>query len=100
MGDHTVTEGNPRGTSEPVGARSPRPTGEARLRQVLRKLRPQPAPPPEPMKPDPTNAFEIAVAERLRALAADVDEIRSRVNWLLLFIVGAAITNVVIAIFK
>jgi hypothetical protein len=49
---------------------------------------------------EPSNPFEVAVAERLKALQADMDEIRTRVNWLLTFIVGAAVTNVVIALLK
>jgi hypothetical protein len=81
-------------------------SGEQRLRAALRKLRPGSGN-REPQRADaaalnlePSNPFEVAVAERLKALQADVDEIRTRVNWLLTFIVGAAVTNVVIALLK
>ena len=61
-------------------------------------LRPSPAPPALDVRP--TNAFEVAVAERLKALEAELDQLRSRINWLLTVIVGAAITNIVIALLK
>ena len=70
--------------------------GEARLRKTVRRLR---RPPPPPLDAKPSNPFEIVVAERLRAMQKDIDQIRSRLNWLLTLIVGAAITNVVLTIF-
>jgi hypothetical protein len=49
---------------------------------------------------DPTNPFEIAVAERLKAMQQDLDRLRARLDWLLVFIVGAALTSVVISMLK
>jgi hypothetical protein len=74
--------------------------GERRLRDALGRLRRAAPGAPPPLKPDPTSAFEVAIAERLIALQSRVDELRTRVNWLLTLIVGAAITNVVIALLK
>ena len=71
--------------------------GEARLRAALhRAYRAQ----PPPLDPKPTNPFELAVAERLKSMQKDIDQIRSRVNWLLALIVGAAATNVVLSLFN
>ncbi|MFC2030958.1 hypothetical protein ACFLWA_09545 [Chloroflexota bacterium] len=72
-------------------------SGEARLRATVRRM--QRAEPP-PLEPKPSNAFEVVVAERLKAMQRDIDQIRSRLNWLLTIIVGAAITNVVLAIME
>lgn len=69
--------------------------GEARLRETVRRLQ---RPEPPPLEPKPSNAFEVAVAERLKAMQRDIDRIRSRLNWLLTIIVGAAVTNVVLAL--
>ena len=49
---------------------------------------------------DPTNAFEVALNERLVAMQRELNELRSRLDWLLTLIVGAAITNVVIALLQ
>lgn len=67
------------------------------LRAALRHLRPASCP---PVDLRPTNAFEVAIAERMKALEAELDQLRSRINWLLTIIVGAAITNIVIALIK
>jgi hypothetical protein len=72
--------------------------GEARLREAVRRLHGAPDPPALDVRP--TNPFEVAVAERLKALEAELDQLRSRINWLLTVIVGAAITNIVIALLK
>jgi len=69
--------------------------GETALLAAVRRRRRAPS-----FKPDPTNAFELAVAERLNALQKDVDELRGRINWLLTLIIGAALTNIVIALVK
>lgn len=94
MGRRPVTRRDP-------GARPGIEPGESRLRAALRRVvagRSQPALPP--LKAEPTNAFELAVAERLKTMQRDVDHIRSRLNWLLTLIVGAAVTNVVIALLR
>lgn len=49
-----------------------------------------------PLKPDPSNPFEVSVAETLKAMQREIDHLRSRLDWLLVFIVGAALTNGVI----
>ena len=69
----------------------------AGLKAALRRLRPPPCP---PVDLRPTNAFEVAIAERLKALEAELDQLRGRINWLLTVIVGAAVTNIVIALLK
>jgi hypothetical protein len=55
---------------------------------------------PPSLEVDPTNPFEIAVSERLKAMQQDLDRLRARLDWLLVFIVGAALTNVVISMLK
>lgn len=92
--------------SEPERGRA----GESRLRASLRRLgrtspplhdqspRPNPAPPnPQALCLDPSNAFEVAMAEQIRALRDDVDELKERLNWLFGLIIAAAVANVVLA---
>jgi hypothetical protein len=74
--------------------------GSQRLKTAVKRLRRPAATPAPPMKPDPHNAFEVAVAEQIRAIQEDLGQLRSQLNWLLIFIVGAALTNVVITILK
>jgi hypothetical protein len=62
-----------------------------------------PGPPPpsaHPLDLKPCNAFEVAIAEQLKALRRELDQLATRVNWLLTLIVGAAVTNIVIALLK
>jgi hypothetical protein len=84
-------------------------TGEAKLRATIARMRkghPQEghphggAPTGAPLRPEPTSAFELAVAERLAALKADVDRVENRLNWLFALIIGAAVTNIVIALIQ
>lgn len=80
------------------GAR--RPAAARHLATGLRRLaaaRARPALPP--LKPEPSNAFEVALAERLKAIEAELDRLRTRLNWLLTLIVGAALTNVALSLF-
>lgn len=71
--------------------------GDRRLRAALGRLRrTSPAGAPPPLKPEPTNAFELAVSERLAHLQRDVDRLQSRVNWLLGLIAGFAVVNLVL----
>jgi hypothetical protein len=83
-------------------------SGESRLRNTVRRLGsrtagaaggPGPgASPAQPLSLDPTNAFEVAVAEQIRALRDDVDELKERLNWLFGLIIAAAAANVVLAL--
>ena len=78
-------------------------TGEAKLRASIARLRSPVGAAPggcPPLKPEPTNAFELAVAERLAALKEDVDRVENRLNWLFALIIGAAVTNIVIALIR
>lgn len=68
------------------------------LAAAIRRLRgggPEPLP---PLRPEPSNAFEVALAERLKAIEAELDRLRTRLNWLLTLIVGAAVANVVLGL--
>ena len=71
------------------------PTGEERFRQAFRRLR---RPGPSPLEVEPTNPWEIMIAERLQALRGDVDRLETRLWWLFALIIGAAIANVVIGL--
>ena len=71
--------------------------GADRLKASVGRLR---RPPPQPFAPDPSNAFEVAVAERIKSIQCDVDQIRSRLNWLLGLIVGAAAANIILDLLK
>ena len=65
--------------------------GERQLRHVIHKLR-RPSPEPKPISIAPTNALEAILIERIQQLEAEVQDLKSRVNWLILAIVGACIT--------
>lgn len=91
-----------------VGARSPRPPGpkpgESKLKAALGRLRSSadhcPPPTGHTFDVEPTNAFEVAVAERLERLRCDIDRLQARLNWLFALIIGAAITNVVLTLLQ
>ncbi|MGD8794957.1 MAG: hypothetical protein PVF47_20585 [Anaerolineae bacterium] len=53
---------------------------------------------PPPFTLDPSNAFEVQVAEQIRAMRQDIDELRDRLNWLFGLIIAAAVANVLLAI--
>jgi hypothetical protein len=96
----TASEGKRSGAGK-----SPKRSGAGadRLRASLARLHNRAGarqPAPEPLRLDPCSPFEIAVSERLKAMQADLEELRARVNWLLALIVGAAVTNIVIALVK
>ena len=57
-------------------------------------------PGPVPLEAEPTNPFEIMIAERLQALRRDVDRLQTRLDWLFALIIGAAVTNVVLALVR
>ena len=65
--------------------------GERKLRQALRNLR-RPPSQPKPISIEPSNPLEALLIERLRQLEADIQELKTRVNWLILAIVGACLT--------
>lgn len=75
-------------------------TGDARLKQAIARLRSRRPKTLPPFSPEPSNAFQVAIAERLTALTDEVDRLRSRLNWLLTIIIGAALANTVIALIK
>ena len=62
--------------------------------------RDQRRPGPAPLEAEPTNPFEIMIAERLQSLRRDVDRLQTRLDWLFALIIGAAITNVVLALLR
>jgi len=79
--------------------------GAQRLRQAVRRLRPaarasSPNPPPPPLKPEPCNAFEVAVAEKLDRLECEIDRLNSRFWWLATILIGAAVANVVLQLLQ
>lgn len=101
--------------SRRVGAQTRRATtGADRLKATVRRLRAGPASPVDPaegkgasggggaapLRPEPTSAFEVAIAQRLKDLEEEIDRMRAQLNWLFLFIVAAALTNVVVSILK
>jgi hypothetical protein len=59
-----------------------------------------PNPNPGPLDIEPTSPFEVVVLERLQVLRRDVDRIQTRLDWLFALIIGAAITNVALALFN
>ena len=69
--------------------------GETQLRHSLHRLLHRP--PHPPLQPDPTSGFEVSIATRLDSLTKQVDHLRTRVNWLLTFIVGAALLQLLAA---
>jgi len=46
----------------------------------------------QPISIEPSNPLEAILIERLRRLDADIQELKTRVNWLILAIVGACLT--------
>lgn len=73
------------------------PSGSDRLKASVRRLRRNTSP---TFKPNPTSAFEVAAAERLKSLQRDVDQIRARLNWLFALIIGAAAANILLSLFE
>lgn len=78
-----------------------KPSGESRLRASLQRLGPKSHRRGQDLNPkfclDPSNAFEVAIAEQIRALRNDVDELKNRLNWLFGLIIAAALANVILA---
>jgi hypothetical protein len=98
-----VTASKPLGppAGAPASGQRPKATGSQRLAAALHRLKPDVGPGPAPTWDlKPSNAFEVAVAERLKAMQCQIDQLTSRLNWLLTVIIGAALTNLVIALLK
>ena len=60
-----------------------------------RPLQPEPA----PLDDRPTTPFELWVLYELQGLRQDLDDIKKRVDWLTLAIVGASLTFILETIF-
>ena len=71
----------------------------ATLRTIGRHLR-QPANQPPPLRVDPTNPFEVAIAERISALADQVNRLNTMLWWLFTVVVGFALLNIVLSVLK
>lgn len=73
--------------------------GAARLAASMARIRRgRPGPPPLDLKP--CNAFEVAVAEQLRAMRQDLERLEARLWWLFALILGAAVANVVLSLLQ
>jgi len=72
--------------------------GEKKLRQAIRSRR-RPPSHPQPISIEPSNPLEALLIERLRQLEADIQELKTRVNWLILAIVGACLTFILKTLF-
>ena len=88
----------------PPGEQDDRP-GEQKLKHALRNLRPGALnlrPPPayqQPISIEPSNPLEAILIERIQQLEADIQELKTRVNWLILAIVGACLTFILKTLF-
>lgn len=97
---HSTVNGDDHDPTRPIPPPPRGGEGETRLRRALRRTKPPAASPLPPLNPNPTNAFELAIAERIKAMQDQIDLMRAKIDWLLLFIVAAAMTNVVISMLK
>ena len=72
--------------------------GESRLRAALQRRRPPVARPPLGLRPPldlrPTTPFEQQILAEYQALRRDFEELKKRVDWLTIAIVGAALASV------
>lgn len=75
--------------------------GEGRLRAALQRRREARAPrsPRPPLDLRPTTPFEQLILAEYQALRRDYEELKKRVDWLTLAIVGAALTMVLERLF-
>ena len=80
-----------------MGTPTVTPSGAERLKASVGRHR---RPPPPPFEPDPNSAWDVAVAERIKSIQQDVAQLRSRLNWLFALILGAAVANVVLSLFR
>jgi hypothetical protein len=74
-----------------------RPPGETRLRHALRSraARQQRPPPRPPLDLRPTTPFEQQLLAHYEQLRRDFDDLKKRVDWLTLAILGTALTFVI-----
>ncbi len=72
--------------------------GEGRLRAALQRRRNARTPRP-PLDLRPTTPFEQLILAEYQALRRDYEELKKRVDWLTLAIVGAALTMVLERLF-
>ena len=70
-------------------------SGSHRLKTSLQRLR---RPDPTPADLRPCTPFEVAVAEQLKAMREDLDQLQARLWWLFALIIGAAVANLIAAL--
>ncbi|HSM57444.1 MAG TPA: hypothetical protein VK879_14935 [Candidatus Sulfomarinibacteraceae bacterium] len=78
--------------------------GERRLRRAARRIGPrrqrsQRKPAADPLNLEPTTPFEQAILHHYQELRRDYEDLKKRVDWLTISIVGAALTFVLETIF-
>jgi hypothetical protein len=78
--------------------------GDQHLRRAIRRFRmlrqPQPVPAtPPPVALEPTTAFEAILLQRIDDLEDRIVKLESRVNWLLVTIVGACLVFILRTLF-
>ena len=78
---------------------SERHSGEEKLKAAIARLRKKRSPRP-PINLDPTTPFEQAILHHYEELRRDVEDLKKRVDWLTVAIVGAALTFVLETIFS
>jgi hypothetical protein len=71
--------------------------GESRLRAALQRRRA--AGPRQPLDLRPTTPFEQQILAEYQALRRDFEELKKRVDWLTIAIVGAALASVLDRLF-
>lgn len=71
----------------------------SKLATLLDRLGPQ-EPEPAPLDYGPTTPFELWVLYELQGLREDLEDIKKRVDWLTVAIVGAALTFILETIFS
>lgn len=72
--------------------------GETHLRQSIHRLR-RPNP-PAPLSLDPSNAFEVQLAQQIQYLQAEIDRLNNRLTWLYGLIIASAVSNVVLGLLQ
>jgi hypothetical protein len=75
-----------------MGDRAVRGPGESRLRRAVRRRRRDE--PRAPLDLRPTTPFEQQILAEYQALRRDYEELKKRVDWLTLAILGAALASV------
>jgi len=69
-------------------------SGEERLRQAARRLKQQRT--RTTIDAAPCTPFDVAMLEQMNTIRHDLDELTSRVWWLITIVIAAAIANAVI----